>query len=456
MVRKATEKDIPAAMELFTAAKSIMRSDGNSTQWGDGYPDAGIVRTDISMGGAHIIEQDGKPVAYFALLPSPEPTYSSIDGKWLDDSSPYHVIHRIASTPESHGVFRRIIEYALSVSGNLRIDTHRDNRIMRRLIEKAGFSYCGVIVLADGSERLAYQKNHTAMNLKRIFLLTALALGAATLSPAQIYPQEELHFRAPAVPKQIIFAGDTIRFDRSDLYERMDRELISFTYMHSNSILMLKKSDRYFRMVEPILRQNGIPDDLKYLMAIESNLNPKAYSSAGAAGLWQFTKTTGKEYGLIIDAEVDERYNIEKETVAACKYLRRAYEKYGDWMTVAASYNAGQGGISRRLSDQRQKSALDLWMVEETSRYMFRVLSAKMFFETPAAFGFNVNDFEKYPCYSPKEVVTVSGAIASLVDFAEEHGVTYYQLKEANLWLRDNKLLNKAGHTYKIIIPSGK
>lgn len=161
MIRKATEKDIPAAMELFTAAKSIMRSDGNSTQWGDGYPDAGIVRTDISMGGAHIIEQDGKPVAYFALLPSPEPTYSSIDGKWLDDSSPYHVIHRIASTPESHGVFRRIIEYALSVSGNLRIDTHRDNRIMRRLIEKSGFTYCGVIVLADGSERLAYQKSHS-------------------------------------------------------------------------------------------------------------------------------------------------------------------------------------------------------------------------------------------------------------------------------------------------------
>lgn len=242
------------------------------------------------------------------------------------------------------------------------------------------------------------------MNLKRIFLLTALALGAATLSTAQIYPQEELHFRAPAVPKQIIFAGDTIRFDRSDLYERMDRELISFTYMHSNSILMLKKSDRYFRMVEPILRQNGIPDDLKYLMAIESNLNQKAYSPAGAAGLWQFTKTTGKEYGLVIDAEVDERYNIEKETIAACKYLRRAYEKYGDWMTVAASYNAGQAGISRRLTDQRQKSAMDLWLVEETSRYMFRVLSAKMFFENPSAFGFNVKDFEKYPCYSPKEV----------------------------------------------------
>ena len=158
MIRKATENDIQAVLAILDKAQESMRADGNSTQRGDGYPHAGIVRTDISMGGAHILEQDGKPVAYFALLPSPEPTYSSIDGKWLDDSSPYHVIHRIASTPESHGVFRRIIEYALSVSGNLRIDTHRDNRIMRRLIEKAGFSYCGVIVLADGSERLAYQK----------------------------------------------------------------------------------------------------------------------------------------------------------------------------------------------------------------------------------------------------------------------------------------------------------
>lgn len=157
MIRKATENDIQAVLAIFDKAKDIMRSDGNSTQWGDGYPDAGIVRTDIGMGGAHIIEQDGKPVGYFALLPSPEPTYSSINGKWLDDSSPYHVIHRIASTPESHGVFRRIIEYALSVSGNLRIDTHRDNRIMRHVIERAGFSYCGVINLPDGSERLAYQ-----------------------------------------------------------------------------------------------------------------------------------------------------------------------------------------------------------------------------------------------------------------------------------------------------------
>ena len=157
MIRKATENDIPAAMELFTAAKGIMRSDGNMTQWEDGYPNEEIVRSDISRGGAYIVEQEGRPVGYFALLPSPEPTYSSIGGKWLDDTAPYFVIHRIASSPESHGVFREIIEYALTVSGNLRIDTHRDNRIMRHVIEKAGFIYCGVIHLEDGSERLAFQ-----------------------------------------------------------------------------------------------------------------------------------------------------------------------------------------------------------------------------------------------------------------------------------------------------------
>lgn len=157
MIRKATEQDIPAALELFTAAKAIMRSSGNLTQWEDGYPNADIVRSDINKGGARIVERDGQTAGYFALLPSPEPTYSSINGKWLDDTAPYFVIHRIASSPESHGIFREIIEYALSVSGNLRIDTHRDNRIMRHVIERAGFSYCGVINLPDGSERLAYQ-----------------------------------------------------------------------------------------------------------------------------------------------------------------------------------------------------------------------------------------------------------------------------------------------------------
>lgn len=262
------------------------------------------------------------------------------------------------------------------------------------------------------------------------------------------------HPQAPSVPKMIVFAGDTIRFDRQDIYERMDRELISFTYMHTNSTLMLKRSERIFAKVVPILRANGVPEDLKYLMAIESNFDPKALSSAGAAGLWQFTKSTAKEYGLEVSSEVDERYHIEKETVAACKYLLKAYDKYGDWMTVAASYNGGQNGISKRIENQRQRKAMDLWLVEETSRYMFRILAAKMFFEDPTSFGFYVREKDKYPVEpKPKETVSVSGPIENLVDFAEEHGIRYATLKGDNLWLRDSKLTNKAGKTYEIVIP---
>lgn len=262
------------------------------------------------------------------------------------------------------------------------------------------------------------------------------------------------HPQAPSVPKMIVFAGDTIRFDRQDIYERMDRELISFTYMHTNSTLMLKRSKRIFAKVVPILRANGVPEDLKYLMAIESNFDPKALSSAGAAGLWQFTKSTAKEYGLEVSSEVDERYHIEKETVAACKYLLKAYDKYGDWMTVAASYNGGQNGISKRIENQRQRKAMDLWLVEETSRYMFRILAAKMFFEDPTSFGFYVREKDKYPVEpKPKETVSVSGPIENLVDFAEEHDIRYATLKGANLWLRDSKLTNKAGKTYEIVIP---
>ena len=281
----------------------------------------------------------------------------------------------------------------------------------------------------------------------RILLLMVMLFVGMPAGP-------DKHPQAPSVPKMIVFAGDTIRFDRQDIYERMDRELISFTYMHTNSTLMLKRSKRIFAKVVPILRAKGVPEDLKYLMAIESNFDPKALSSAGAAGLWQFTKSTAKEYGLEVSSEVDERYHIEKETVAACKYLLKAYDKYGDWMTVAASYNGGQNGISKRIENQRQRKAMDLWLVEETSRYMFRILAAKMFFEDPTSFGFYVREKDKYPVEpKPKETVSVSGPIENLVDFAEEHGIRYATLKGANLWLRDSKLTNKAGKTYEIVIP---
>jgi len=292
------------------------------------------------------------------------------------------------------------------------------------------------------------------MNRPFAILLLAALLAAPATACAQVaeYIPEDIHFQAPKVPQFIEFAGQTYRFDRPDLYERMDRELIAFTYGHTNSVLMLKRAERLFSQVVPILVKNGVPEDLKYLMAIECNLDPKSVSSAGAAGPWQFMKATGRSYGLEVADEVDERYHIAKSTEAACKYLKEAFAKYGDWMTVAASYNAGQGGISQRISAQRQKKAMDLFLPAETSRYMFRILTAKYFFENPEAFGFQVD--ESYPYLPPKETVKVSEAIPNLTDFAEEHGSTYFFVKEANLWLRSDKLTNKSGKTYEIIIPT--
>ena len=257
----------------------------------------------------------------------------------------------------------------------------------------------------------------------------------------------------PKVPDYIVFAGDTVRFDRADLRERMDRELIAFCYSHTNSTLMIKRANRYFPQIEPLLKAAAVPDDLKYLMVIESNVDPKAVSSAGAAGFWQFMKETGKSFGLVVNTEVDERYNTEKATLAACRYLKQAYAKYHDWLTAAASYNAGQGNISKRLTDQHQKSAMDLWLVEETSRYMFRILAAKMYFENPSAFGFSFSREDLYPNIPPREEVEVSGPIDDLTIFAEKYGVTYADLKRANLWLRDSKLVNKEHKTYIIAIP---
>lgn len=260
----------------------------------------------------------------------------------------------------------------------------------------------------------------------------------------------------PSVPEYLVFAGETIRFDRADMRERLDRELIAFTYTHSTSILMLKRANRFFPQIEPILKSQGIPDDLKYLMVIESNLDPQAVSTAGAAGLWQFTQATGRVYGLEVNANIDERYNIEKATIAACQYLKSSYAKFGDWLTVAASYNAGQAGISSKLEDQHQKKAVDLWLVNETSRYMFRLLVAKMMFENPSLFGFNLRPDELYPFIPAKDTVYVTETVDDLVEFADKHGVSYSQLREANLWLREMRLNDNSHRLYKVAIPDVK
>lgn len=258
---------------------------------------------------------------------------------------------------------------------------------------------------------------------------------------------------SPTVPEQAVFDGVTIDLRRYDRRERMDRELISFTYMHSSTLLMLKRANRYFPVIEPILKANGIPDDFKYLMVIESSLDPRARSGAGAAGLWQFMPATGKEFGLEVNNEIDERYHVEKSTQAACKYFKQAYAKYNDWMAVSAAYNAGQGRISSQLDKQLADHAMDLWLTEETSRYMFRLLAAKTVFSNPKEFGFLLKQEHLYPVIPYKEV-TVGAGVDDFTEFAKKEGITYAQLRDANPWLRATSLKNKTGKKYVVRIPT--
>ncbi len=287
--------------------------------------------------------------------------------------------------------------------------------------------------------------NIPALTVLSVLLCIPLGMRAQT---APLMP--------PKVPEFVEFAGQTIRFDRADLRERMDRELIAFTFTHSTSVLMIRRANRFFPQVEPILERMGVPTDLKYLMVIESNLEEQAVSSASAAGLWQFTQATGRSYGLEVNDNIDERYNIEKATEAACRFLLEAYSKYGNWMTVAASYNGGQQGMDRRIVQQHETDALNMWLVNETSRYMFRLLAVKMMFEDPTQFGFHFTREELYPYIPAKEQIKVTDPIDDLVAFAEQHGVSYAELRRANPWLRESKLNNKSHRTYYVNIPDVK
>lgn len=258
---------------------------------------------------------------------------------------------------------------------------------------------------------------------------------------------------SPEVPEKASFAGQHLDLRRYDLHERMDRELMSFTYMHSSTMLIIKRANRFFPIIEPILKAEGVPDDFKYLAVIESNLNPRAKSPAGAAGLWQFMTATGREHGLEVNNNIDERYHVEKETRAACAYLKEAYQKYGNWFSVAAAYNAGQARISSQLEKQMVGQATDLWLVEETARYMFRLLAAKAILNHPERYGFLLKRHQLYPPI-PYTEATVTTGIENLARFAQEHGITYAQLKDANPWLRDTFLQNKSGRTYVLKIPT--
>ncbi len=284
-----------------------------------------------------------------------------------------------------------------------------------------------------------------------IFILTPFILSADVLTTSNEYDNNEHPYSCVDVPSYIIFCGDTIDLSRYDRHERMDRELLAFSYMHSTSLQTIKRANRYFPIVEPILKECGIPDDFKYLMAIESAANPFAHSHAGAAGLWQIMPTTGKEYGLVVNKSIDERYDIEKSTRAACKYLKEAYRRFGDWVSVAASYNAGQGRISQQRKHQYTDETLDLRLVEETARYVYRIFAVKMLFNNPRDFGFYLKASDLYPII-PCRKLKVSQDIADLARWAKSQGTSYALLRDLNPWIRNSEL-HCHGKTYTILIP---
>ena len=258
------------------------------------------------------------------------------------------------------------------------------------------------------------------------------------------YPKEVYIERLSRLPNVMEMPYNEIVQKFIDRYTGRLRHSVSY---------MLGASNFYIPIFEEALEAYGLPLELKYLPVIESALNPKATSHAGAAGLWQFMSGTGREFGLEVNSNIDERYHVEKETRAACKYLKEAYAKYGNWLCVAAAYNAGQGRISTQLQKQMVSQAADLWLVEETSRYMFRLLAAKAVISNPQRYGFLLKREHLYPAI-PYTEVTVTTGIDNLAQFAKNKGITYAQLKDANPWLRDTSLMNKSGRTYILKIPT--
>jgi len=256
------------------------------------------------------------------------------------------------------------------------------------------------------------------------------------------------------LPETMEFCGEEVPLHLFYVRERLEREILVNTYRHSTTILQLKRTTRWFPVMEPIMEQYGLPEDFKYLAMIESELT-NAVSPSKAVGFWQFLEGTGKEYNLEINREVDMRYNVEKETVAACKYLKDSYRKFGSWIAAAAAFNCGNGRISRTMDDQRVDSYFDMLLPEETQRYVYRILALKLITENPEKYGFQIGDNGWYRPYEYK-TVTVTESIHNLMDFAFEQGTNYKMLKYFNPWLRSNSLTVSAGKSYDIKIPTGK
>lgn len=294
-----------------------------------------------------------------------------------------------------------------------------------------------------------------------IAVALVFSLFVHSSAPIQVPPGDEVEIslfqknysvHALPIPDELYFAGERVPIEKTYVREGFDREMLVNTYWQSQTLLFLKRANRYFPVIEPILASEGVPDDFKYLALIESGFLERAVSPAGAAGIWQFLAGTARDFGLEVSKEVDERYHLEKSTAAAARYLKSAYEKYGSWSLAAAAYNAGIRGIDRQIGRQKVDSYYDLLLVEETSRYVFRIIAIKEIFSNPQKFGFHLGVDDLYPVIETIDV-EVKSPIADFADFAQAHGATYREIKDLNPWLRETFLSNLSGKKYVIKVP---
>jgi membrane-bound lytic murein transglycosylase D len=269
------------------------------------------------------------------------------------------------------------------------------------------------------------------------------------LNPDQ-YPQD-YRIVSPQIPEEMNFAGEKVPLENFDIRERLEREFIVNTYWHSATILNLKRANRWFPVIEKILSENDIPDDFKFIPMVETNMD-NVISVKGATGFWQFMKPAAKKYGLEVNRIVDERYHVEKSTLAATKYLKDAYARFGSWTMAAASYNMGMNGAAEQVERQKTNNYYNLALNEETSRYIFRLLAYKEMLKAPQKYGFNIDESELYQPYATK-TIKISMEVKHWADFAREYGINYGTLKLFNPWLRENYLPNKSKKTYQIKLP---
>ena len=267
----------------------------------------------------------------------------------------------------------------------------------------------------------------------------------------QTNTHENYKIKALELPKYINLAEERVPLEIPDVKERMDRELLVNTYWQSNGLLLMKRANKYFPIIEPLLKKYGLPDDFKFLALAESGFTDET-STAGAAGMWHFMKKTGREFGLEINNNVDERYHIEKSTKVAAEYLIKSRERFGSWTLAAAAYNAGNYGVAKRLETQKVSNYYDALLPDETERYVFRILALKEIINNPKKYGFLLEEKDLYTL--PKTyTVKVDTAISNITSFAKGYGLTYKEFKIHNPWLRENKLNNKSRKLYEIKIP---